>query len=129
MYLIQIIDGIIRRNMVPPKRNCVLYLYHNTKSNLYIKYSLAYSNEYKKSSYPSLTIIVLKCLCTPDGVTLLLIIFRYMNKSVLTALVVMPAIAASSLVGVTFANSNSVDTSSVKNGFQKQIQGGLNHLK
>ena len=83
----------------------------------------------KKSSYPSLTIIVLKCLCTPDGVTLLLIIFRYMNKSVLTALVVMPAIAASSLVGVTFANSNSVDTSSVKNGFQKQIQGGLNHLK
>ena len=83
----------------------------------------------KKSSYPSLTIIVLKCLCTPDGVTLLLIIFGYMNKSVLTALVVMPAIAASSLVGVTFANSNSVDTSSVKNGFQKQIQGGLNHLK
>ena len=68
-------------------------------------------------------------MCTPDGVTLLLIIFGYMNKSVLTALVVMPAIAASSLVGVTFANSNSVDTSSVKNGFQKQIQGGLNHLK
>ena len=52
MYLIQIIDGIIRRNMVPPKRNCVLYLYHNTKSNLYIKYSLAYSNEYKEKFLP-----------------------------------------------------------------------------
>lgn len=83
----------------------------------------------KKSSYPSLTIIVLKCFCTPYGVTLLLIIFGYMNKSVLTALVVMPAIAASSLVGVTFANSTSVDTSSVKNGFQKHMQSGLNHLK
>ena len=82
-----------------------------------------------KSSYPSLTIIVLKCLCAPDGVTLLLIIFRYMNKSVLTALVVLPAIAASSLVGVTFANSTSSDTSSVKNGPQKQMQGRLNHLK
>lgn len=77
----------------------------------------------KKSSYPSLTIIVLKCLCTPDGVTLLLIIFVYMNKSVLTALMVMPTIAASSLVGVTFANSTSADTSSVKNEPQKQMQG------
>ena len=66
--------------------------------------------------------VVLKYLCTPDGVISYLLSFRYMNKSVLTALIVMPAIAASSLVGVTFANSTSTDTSSTKNEHQKQMQ-------
>ena len=67
-----------------------------------------------RDSYLSLTSIRLEYVCTPDGVTYLLIIFGYMNKSVLTAIVVMPAIVASSLVGVTFANNTSTDSSSVK---------------
>lgn len=128
--LIQTITWIIRRKMVPPKQNYSYPHYGMIGLSFYDLRRLDLStlicfHNIKNSSYPSLTIIRLKCLCTPDGVALLLIIFGYMNKSVLTALVVMPAIAASSLVSVTFANTSSTDSPSAKSDTNKSVRSDI----